>query len=122
MTGRRRQRPAPPLAPGPHRGPRCGAVAIAVAVTTLGIYLTVRAQLYDQLDSDLLARAQAVIEAAPNPEQIVVLPDDALGDARIAAVTSDRRADRTKGGELPPLGDAECRGRSGRARRSRCER
>ena len=83
------------------------AVAIAVAVTTLGIYLTVRAQLYDQLDNDLLARAQAVYRAAPNPEQIVVLPDDALGDARIAAVTADRRAYPTKSGEVPPLGDPE---------------
>ena len=83
------------------------AVAIAVAVTTLGIYLTVRAQLYDQLDSDLLARAQAVYRAAPNPEQIVVLPDDALGDARIAAVTADERAYPTKSGEVPPVGDPE---------------
>ncbi|MCZ3390104.1 MAG: HAMP domain-containing histidine kinase [Actinomycetia bacterium] len=81
------------------------AVAIAVAVTTLGIYLTVRAQLYDQLDNDLIARAEAVYRAAPNPEQIVVLPDDALGDARIAVVTADRRAYSPKSGELPPLLD-----------------
>jgi two-component system sensor histidine kinase MprB len=83
------------------------AVAITVAVTTLGIYLTVRAQLYDQLDSDLLARAEAVSRAASSPEQIVVLPDDALGDARIAVVSADRRAYAPKSGELPPLGDQE---------------
>lgn len=83
------------------------AVAIAVAVTTLGIYLTVRTQLYDQLDSDLLARAEAVSRAASSPDQIVVLPDDALGDARIAVVSADRRAYAPKSGELPPLGDPE---------------
>lgn len=83
------------------------AVAIAVAVTTLGIYLTVRTQLYDQLDNDLIARAEAVYRAAPNPEQIVVLPDDALGDARIAVVTANGLAYSPKSGQRPPLGDPE---------------
>ncbi|MCZ3386801.1 MAG: HAMP domain-containing histidine kinase [Actinomycetia bacterium] len=83
------------------------AVAIAVAVTTLGIYLTVRAQLYDQLDSDLLARAEAVSRAAPNPDVFVLIPADALGDARIGLVTADRRAIAAQGGALPPLGEPE---------------
>jgi two-component system sensor histidine kinase MprB len=83
------------------------AVAIAVAVTTLGIYLTVRAQLYDQLDKDLIARAQAVSRAAPNPDVFVLIPADALGDARIGLVTSDRRAIAAQGGALPPLDDPE---------------
>ena len=83
------------------------AVAIAVAVTTLGIYLTVRAQLYDQLDHDLLARAQAVSRAAPNPDQLVLIRAEALGDARIALATSEGRAYAAPGGEVPPLGEPE---------------
>ena len=68
------------------------AVAIAVAVTTLGIYLTIRAELYDRLEDDLLARAQAASEALADPDAVVVLPADALGDARIGLVTADRLA------------------------------
>lgn len=94
------------------------AVAIAVAVTTLGIYLTVRAQLYDQLDNDLIARAEAVYRAAPNPEQIVVLPDDALGDARIAVVTANGLAYSPKSGQRPPLGDPEFAVADGQAAQS----
>ena len=90
-------------------------MAIAVAVTTLGIYLTVRAQLYDQLDSDLLARARAQCSALrPTPTQIVVLPADALGDARIGLVTADRTAYPTQGGEAPPARRPGVRGRRGR--------
>jgi two-component system sensor histidine kinase MprB len=83
------------------------AVAIAVAVTTLGIYLTIRAELYDRLEGDLLARAQAASEALADPDAVVVLPADALGDARIGLVTADRLAYPTRGGELPPLGEPE---------------
>ncbi len=83
------------------------AVAIAVAVTTLGIYLTIRAELYDRLEDDLLARARAASEALADPDAVVVLPADALGDARIGLVTADRLAYPTRGGELPPLGEPE---------------
>lgn len=83
------------------------AVAIAVAVTTLGIYLTVRAELYDRLEDDLLARARAASEALANPDAVAVLPADALGDARIGLVTADRLAYPTRGGVLPPLGEPE---------------
>lgn len=83
------------------------AVAIAVAITTLGIYFTVRAQLFDQLDSDLIARAEAVSEAVTSPDQIVLIPDAVLGDAKIAFVGADRRAYSPKSGELPPMGAPE---------------
>ncbi len=83
------------------------AVAVAVALTTLGIYLTVRAQLYNQLDDDLLARAQAATRALADPDVVAVLPADALGDARIGLVTADRRAVAARGGALPPLDDPE---------------
>ncbi len=83
------------------------AVAVAVAITTLGIYLTVRAELYNQLDADLLARAQAASRALADPDVVAVLPADALGDARIGLVTADRRAVAARGGALPPLAEPE---------------
>jgi two-component system sensor histidine kinase MprB len=83
------------------------AVAIAVAATTLGIYLTVRAELYDRLDDDLLARAQAASRALADPDVVAVLPADALGDARIGLVTEDRQAVAPRGGTLPPLAEPE---------------
>jgi two-component system sensor histidine kinase MprB len=83
-------------------------VALAVAATTAGIYLTVRAQLYDQLDADLLGRARAAVGGAlSNPEQLVFIPADALGDARAGLLTSDGSLYLPRGGEAPPIDDAE---------------
>jgi len=80
------------------------AVAIAVAITSAAIYVMLREQLYDQLDRDLLARAEA---AALNPDLIATLPADALGaDARIGLVTPEQLLAAEKG-EMPPVGDAE---------------
>ena len=80
------------------------AVAIAVAITSAAIYILLREQLYDQLDRDLLARAEA---AALNPDIIPALPADALGaDARIGVITPERLLAAEKG-EMPPVGDAE---------------
>ena len=63
-----------------------------------------REQLYDQLDRDLLARAEA---AARSPGLIPALPADALGtDARIGLVTPDQLIPAEKG-EMPPVGNAE---------------
>ncbi len=84
------------------------AVALAVAATTAGIYLTVRAQLYDQLDADLLGRARAAVGGSlSNPEQLVFIPADALGDARAGLLTSDGSLYLPRGGEAPPIDDAE---------------
>lgn len=84
------------------------AVGIAVAATTAGIYLTVRVQLYDQLDADLLGRARAAVGGAlANPEQLVFIPADALGDARAGLLTSDGSVYLPRGGEAPPIGEAE---------------
>jgi two-component system sensor histidine kinase MprB len=79
-------------------------VAIAVAITSAGIYLTIQSQLYDQLDRDLLARAEA---AALDPDVIAALPADALGaDARIGLVTPTQLIPAEKG-QMPPVSDAE---------------
>jgi two-component system, OmpR family, sensor histidine kinase MprB len=84
------------------------AVALAVAATTAGIYLTVRAQLYDQLDADLLGRARAAVGGSlSNPEQLVFIPADALGDARAGLLTSDGSLYLPRGGEAPPIDDSE---------------
>jgi two-component system sensor histidine kinase MprB len=82
------------------------AVAVAVAVTSAGIYITMREQLYDQLDRDLLARAEAAALAL-DVELVPVLPADALGsDSRIGVVTEEGLK-TSEGGTMPPVGDAE---------------
>lgn len=84
------------------------AVALAVAATTAGIYLTVRVQLYDQLDEDLLGRARAAVGGAlANPEQLVFIPADALGDAQAGVLTSDGSLYLPRGGVAPPIGEPE---------------
>ena len=84
------------------------AVAVAVAITSLAIFLTLRDQLYDQLDSSVLARAQAAATAAAGSEYIPLLPADALGyDSRIGVVDVDKGMGAPKDGRMPPVGDPE---------------
>ena len=82
------------------------AVAVAVAVTSLGIFLMLRAQLYDQLDRDLLARAEAARDAL-DQGSLPTLPSDALGaDARVGLITPERYITSARG-QMPPVDDSE---------------
>lgn len=94
------------------------AVAIAVAITSAAIYIMLREQLYDQLDRNLLARAEAA-GAALNADLIPVLPADALGsDSRIGIVSEAEGLNPAKGGRMPPVADAEWAVAFGEQRRS----
>jgi two-component system sensor histidine kinase MprB len=79
------------------------AVAVAVAITSLAIFLTLRAQLYDQLDRELLARGHATVQAL-SENLGAVLPGD---DSRIGTVSTQNGLRASRGGTMPPVSDAE---------------
>ena len=84
------------------------AVALAVAATALGLFLTLRSQLYGQFEQDLVTRANAGVNGAlADPSQIAQLPADAFGGSQWALLTSDRRLYIPQGGEQPPVNDTE---------------
>ncbi|MFL6181881.1 MAG: ATP-binding protein [Actinomycetes bacterium] len=79
------------------------AVAVAVAITSLAIFLTLRAQLYDQLDRELLARGRATVQALADLGGAVVPGDD----SRIGSLSMVHGQQPSKGGTMPPVGDPE---------------
>ncbi|WP_203337089.1 HAMP domain-containing sensor histidine kinase [Nocardioides limicola] len=86
------------------------AVAVTVAVLTLGAYVTVRVQLTSTMDNALLERAQGVAQAsAGSTPRTVLIPRWALGasDVRIAFVNADRRVRMTDHMEPLAIGDPE---------------
>lgn len=97
-------------------------VGLAVALTSVSAFLTVRAQLYQQLDDNLLRRAHAAV-ASPlaDPARLVEVPAAALGaaDVRIALLRADGTAFSAQGqASAPPLGAAELAVARGEAARS----
>jgi two-component system sensor histidine kinase MprB len=95
------------------------AVAVAVATTSLAIFLTLRSQLYGQLDESVRARAEAAAKAAAGSEYIPLLPADALGsDSRIGVVDVDKGMGAPKDGQMPPVSDAEWQVAFGETRQS----
>ena len=86
------------------------AVGLAVTLTSLAAFITVRRGLHQELDSTLQRRAQAAVKSAEgNPRQLVTIPATALGvavDVRIGLVldTGELLAIRTAG---PPWGAPE---------------
>lgn len=85
-------------------------VGLAVALTSVAAFVTVRAQLHQQLDANLLRRAHAAV-ASPlsDPSQLVRVPSAALGaaDVRIALVRADGTWFRARGQAPPPRGPPE---------------
>lgn len=100
-------------------------VGLAVALMSVSAFLTVRAQLYQQLDENLLRRAHAAV-ASPlaDPARLVEVPAAALGaaDVRIALVRADGTAFSAQGqASAPPLGQPElavARGETGQSVRT----
>jgi two-component system sensor histidine kinase MprB len=86
------------------------AVGLAVAFVSLAAYLTVRQQMYQNLDDSLVTRAQAAAESQviTNPNVIEGIPPDALGlsDTRIGLILEDGRPVGIPD-LLPPMGPAE---------------
>lgn len=98
-------------------------VGLAVALTSAAAYVTVRAQLRHQLDSNLIERAEAAVSTPlADPARLVQVPAAALGaaDVRIALVRADRVAVVSPEGEgsAPPIGQQELAVARGAAERS----
>jgi two-component system, OmpR family, sensor histidine kinase MprB len=87
------------------------AVGLAVAATSVAGFLTVRAQLHQRLDENLLARAQAAVNSPlADPDQLARIPAAAVGaaDVRIASIRADGQARSALGAaSAPPLGEPE---------------
>jgi two-component system, OmpR family, sensor histidine kinase MprB len=98
-------------------------VGLAVALTSVAAYATVRDQLHRQRDDELMSRARAsVTTALADPEALRDLPATALGaaaDLRIALLSSDGTALSARGEvDAPPLGGPELAVARGRSRSS----
>jgi two-component system, OmpR family, sensor histidine kinase MprB len=87
------------------------AVGLAVALTSVAAYLTVRHELHRHLDQTLVTRAQAAVRSPlVDPRVIAQVPSSAIGsaDLRIALVQSNRAVISAMGQvSSPPLSDAE---------------
>ncbi|HEY9473762.1 MAG TPA: ATP-binding protein [Mycobacteriales bacterium] len=87
------------------------AVGLAVALTSAAAYLTVRHELYDQLDESLVHRAQAATRSSlVDPLTLARIPASAIGsaDLRIALARADGNAfSAMREISAPPLGAAE---------------
>jgi two-component system, OmpR family, sensor histidine kinase MprB len=87
-------------------------VGLAVALTSIAAYVTVRDQLHRQRDDELMSRARASVNTAlADPDALRDLPASALGaaaDLRIALLSSDGTALSARGEvDAPPLGEPE---------------
>ncbi|MQA15936.1 MAG: HAMP domain-containing protein [Pseudonocardiaceae bacterium] len=82
-------------------------VGSAVALVSLAGYLTVRTSLYDQLDANLLQRADSLRNTLASAEQLSDIPDAIFGAADLRVGLLDGSTGRgVVGGELQ-LGPAE---------------
>jgi two-component system, OmpR family, sensor histidine kinase MprB len=83
-------------------------VGLAVALTSVAAYVTVREQLHHARDDALLKRALAAVSSPlSDPDRLAAIPPDALGavDVRIGLLPADGRGIVAPGGKPPP-GDA----------------
>jgi len=99
-------------------------VGLAVLLTSVAAYVTVREQLQDSRDDQLLARARASVQTSlGDPRALAQIPGAALGaaaDLRIALVRgADGRAFAARGAlDSPPVGPPELEVARGAARQS----
>jgi two-component system, OmpR family, sensor histidine kinase MprB len=94
--------------------------AIAVVLVSLAAFVTVRVNIMETLDANLLQRASAAAQSElADPQQLATIPTEVLGagDIRLALVLSDGHAISAEGEvSAPPLGPDEldvARGESG---------
>ena len=78
------------------------AVAIAITITTIGVYLLVRNELYNQFDADLMRRTEAVAQAISTADQVAQFPAALGTDATIGFLRTDNVVLPTRGGAAPP--------------------
>jgi two-component system sensor histidine kinase MprB len=85
-------------------------VGLAVALTSVAAYVTVRDQLHHTRDDALLKRARAAATSPlSDPDRLAAIPPDALGavDVRIGILPADGRGVVAPGGKPPPGDPAE---------------
>jgi two-component system sensor histidine kinase MprB len=85
-------------------------VGLAVALTSVAAYVTVRDQLHHTRDNALLKRARAAASSPlSDPDRLAAIPPDALGavDVRIGILPADGRGVVAPGGKPPPGDPAE---------------
>ena len=93
-------------------------VGLAVAATSVAAYLTVRAQLYDSRDENLLVRARSAVDSIlGTPNQLAKIPADALAaaDVNLGLIEDTGQAYFARGGsteeppaaKVPPFGAPE---------------
>jgi two-component system sensor histidine kinase MprB len=83
------------------------AAALAVVLVSAAAFFTVRANIFDALDANLLQRATAAAQSElVDPQQLATIPTDVFGagDIRLALLLSDGRASSAEGlASAPPL-------------------
>jgi two-component system, OmpR family, sensor histidine kinase MprB len=84
---------------------------LAVVLVSISAFVTVRANILETLDSNLLQRASAAAQSElADPQQLATIPTEVLGagDIRLALFLSDTRAISAEGeASAPPLGADE---------------
>jgi two-component system sensor histidine kinase MprB len=85
--------------------------ALVVVLVSVAAFITVRINIYDSLDSNLLQRAQQAAQGELlDPAQLSTIPTEVLGagDIKLALLLSDGRASSAEGlASAPPLGSDE---------------
>jgi two-component system sensor histidine kinase MprB len=85
--------------------------ALVVVLVSVAAFITVRINIYDSLDANLLQRAQQAAQSElADPAQLSTLPTEVLGagDIKLALLLADGRANSAEGqASAPPLGSDE---------------
>ena len=89
------------------------AAALSVVLVCAAAFFTVRANILDALDANLLQRATAAAQSdLVNPQQLATIPTEVFGagDIRLALLLANGRASSAEGySSAPPLGTDELR-------------
>jgi two-component system, OmpR family, sensor histidine kinase MprB len=91
------------------------AVGTAISLTAVIVYFVVRAELYDQFDTDLTSRAQAVGQAVADPDLLTRIPVELLDNAQVGLLRADNVMFPARGGQTPPSSDVELAVAQGKA-------
>lgn len=84
------------------------AVALVVVLTMVALFITLRTQINNQFEDELVIRAQAAVGAGlGDPETIVRLPSEAFGESQWSLLTADGRLFIPQGGTEPPISASE---------------
>jgi two-component system, OmpR family, sensor histidine kinase MprB len=87
------------------------AVGLAVAIVSVAAYVTVRQQMYQNLDNSLILRAGQAAQKGvlTNLENLQKIPSDALGlsDIQVGMIDADGQKFGARNSALPPMGQDE---------------